>query len=67
MSKKELTVVGGPNGAGKSTFVSAFLAGRPMPQLCADSIALEFQHLDPIERQVAAGREFLLRIENNFP
>jgi predicted ABC-type ATPase len=66
VSTKELTVVGGPNGAGKSTFVAAFLADRPLPYLCADSIAREFQQLDPVSQQIAAGREFLLRIEKQL-
>ncbi len=61
MSQMELIVVGGPNGAGKSTFAAAYLAERPCPYLCADLIATEFQHLEPMSRQIAAGREFLSR------
>lgn len=63
VTAKELIVVGGPNGAGKSTFVAPFLADRPMPYLCADVIATEFQHLDATSQQIAAGREFLRRME----
>lgn len=63
MPQKELLVVGGPNGAGKSTFVATLLEERPRPYLCADLIALEFQHLDVVSRQLAAGREFIRRIE----
>jgi predicted ABC-type ATPase len=63
---KELLVIGGPNGAGKSTFVASYLAERPMAYLCADLIATEFSHLDPVSRQVAAGREFLRRIETQL-
>jgi predicted ABC-type ATPase len=66
MPKKELIVVAGPNGAGKSTFVASFLAERACPYLCADLIAAEFQHLDPISQQVAAGREFLRRAEEQL-
>jgi predicted ABC-type ATPase len=60
---KELIVVAGPNGAGKSTFAARILADRPMPYLCADMIATEFQHLDGMSQQIAAGREFLRRLE----
>jgi predicted ABC-type ATPase len=63
LATKELIVVGGPNGAGKSTFVGGYLAQRPMPYLCADRIATEFQNLDPISQQIAAGREFVRRME----
>jgi predicted ABC-type ATPase len=61
MPNKELIVVAGPNGAGKSTFVNGFLAERGCPYLCADLIATEFKHLDPVSQQIAAGREFLRR------
>ena len=63
---KELLVVAGPNGAGKSTFVASFVSERPIPYLCADVIAAEFQQLDPMFQQVAAGREFLRRIETQL-
>jgi predicted ABC-type ATPase len=66
MTKKELIIVGGPNGAGKSTYVAGFLEKRSCSYLCADLIASEFQHLDPISQQIAAGREFLRRIERQL-
>jgi predicted ABC-type ATPase len=66
MAGKELIVVGGPNGAGKSTFVASFLRDRRCPYLCADLIATEFPDLDPISQQIAAGREFLERIEQQL-
>jgi predicted ABC-type ATPase len=66
MPAKELVVVAGPNGAGKSTFVARFLHERPCPYLCADSIAKELPHLDPISQQIAAGRAFLQRIEEQL-
>jgi predicted ABC-type ATPase len=66
VSSKEIIVVAGPNGAGKSTFVASFTSDRPIPYLCADLIALEFPDLDPISQQVAAGREFLRRIEQQL-
>ncbi|MEX2091359.1 MAG: AAA family ATPase [Pirellulales bacterium] len=66
MSTKELLIVGGPNGAGKSTFVASFLSERSIPYLCADLIATEFQHLDPVSQQIAAGREFLRRMEGQL-
>jgi predicted ABC-type ATPase len=64
--QKELIVVAGPNGAGKSTFVASYLTERPCPYLCADVIAKEFPHLDPMSQQVAAGREFLRRLEEQL-
>jgi predicted ABC-type ATPase len=63
---KELLVVAGPNGAGKSTFVATFLSERSCPYLCADVIATEFPHLDPVSQQIAAGREFLRRMEQQL-
>jgi predicted ABC-type ATPase len=66
MSSKELIVVAGPNGAGKSTFVARFLKERSCPYHCADSIATEFSQLDPVSQQVAAGREFMRRIEDQL-
>jgi predicted ABC-type ATPase len=63
---KELLVVAGPNGAGKSTFVAKYLSAHPRPYLCADLIATEFPNLDPISQQIAAGREFLLRMEGQL-
>jgi predicted ABC-type ATPase len=63
---KELIVVAGPNGAGKSTFVRRYLFERPCTYLCADLIATEFPHLDPMSQQVMAGREFLRRIEDQL-
>jgi predicted ABC-type ATPase len=66
MGSKELHVVGGPNGAGKSTFVASYLVERQIPYLCADLIATEFPHLDPMSQQVAAGREFLRRSEEQL-
>jgi len=34
--------------------------------LCADLIATEFSHLDPVSQQIAAGREFLLRLDKQL-
>jgi len=62
-ARPRLLVVAGPNGAGKSTFIAELLAERPMPYLCADVIALEFPLLDEVSRQLAAGREFIRRVE----
>jgi predicted ABC-type ATPase len=66
MAKKELLVVGGPNGAGKSTFVASCLLERQIPYLSADLIATEFPHLDPMSQQIAAGREFFRRSEDQL-
>jgi predicted ABC-type ATPase len=46
--------------------VTSLLSERPCPYLCADLIAKEFPHLDPISQQFAAGREFLRRIEEQL-
>lgn len=64
--KKELIIAAGPNGSGKSTFVAEFLGERECPYLSADLIATEFGDLNPIERQIAAGREFLIRSEKQL-
>lgn len=66
LPQKELLVVGGPNGAGKSTFITSYLTEQQIPYLSADLIATEFSDLDPISRQVAAGREFLHRSEKQL-
>lgn len=66
MPPKELLVVAGPNGAGKSTFVVEFLAEVPCPYLCADLIATEYPDLHPMSRQIAAGREFLRRFDEQL-
>ncbi len=66
MSVKELIVVGGPNGAGKSTFVAKLLSEQPCPYLCADVIAHEFSHLNPVSQQIMAGREFLRRLDEQL-
>jgi predicted ABC-type ATPase len=66
VATKELIVVAGPNGAGKSTFVNSFLTERRWPYLSADLIAKEFPHLGPMSQQVAAGREFLQRLEEQL-
>jgi predicted ABC-type ATPase len=63
---KELIIAAGPNGSGKSTFISGLLAERPRPYLSADLIATEFPDLDALSRQLAAGREFILRAEQQL-
>jgi predicted ABC-type ATPase len=66
MSNKELIIAAGPNGAGKTTFVTGYLSELKCPYLSADLIATEFRHLEPMERQIAAGREFLVRSETQL-
>ena len=66
MPRKELIIAAGPNGAGKSTFISGLLAQRLRPYLSADLIATEFPDLDAISKQLAAGREFLHRVEQQI-
>jgi predicted ABC-type ATPase len=66
MPIKDLIVVAGPNGAGKSTFVTGLLSQKPRPYLCADAIAAEYQHLESLAKQIAAGREFLRRAEQQL-
>lgn len=66
MLSKELIVVGGPNGSGKSTFIGELLLARPMPYFSADLIATEFPSLDPVSKQLTAGREFIRRVDEQL-
>ena len=63
---KSLTVVGGPNGSGKTTFAEAYFAQQPQPFLSADSIAAELRPENPTAARIAAGREFLRRVERQL-
>jgi predicted ABC-type ATPase len=60
---KELVIVGGPNGSGKTTFAQSFRAEHSYPYLSADLIAAELSPADPTAARVAAGREFLRRLD----
>ena len=62
----EAVIVGGPNGSGKTTFVEQFLQGRGYPYLSADLIAAELSPGSPESAAIAAGREFLLRLEQTI-
>jgi len=66
LAKKELIVVGGANGSGKTTFVRKVLTSHPYPYLSADAIAAELAPHDVASAQIAAGREFLLRIDEHL-
>lgn len=66
MAPKELIVVGGPNGAGKTTFVEEYLRRRPIEYLGADQIAKELSPDSPESAAIAAGREFLLRVNERL-
>ncbi|WP_350211618.1 AAA family ATPase [Botrimarina sp.] len=60
---KRLLVVGGPNGAGKTTLARAYLASGDWLYLGADEIAKEMSPQRPESASVAAGREFVERLE----
>ncbi|MDZ4658778.1 MAG: AAA family ATPase [Bythopirellula sp.] len=63
MSSKELIIVGGPNGAGKTTFALQYVALHKLQFLSADAIAAEIAPENPASAKIAAGREFLKRLE----
>lgn len=63
MAAQEPLVVAGPNGSGKTTFAEEELDLRARPYLSADAIAAGLAPDDPTRERVAAGREFLRRID----
>jgi len=63
LKSKRLLVVGGPNGAGKTTLANAYLANGTWLYLGADKIATELCPEHPESVAVAAGREFVERLE----
>jgi len=63
LSSKRLLVVGGPNGAGKTTLANAYMAKDRWLYLGADLIAAEICPSRPESVAVAAGREFVERLE----
>ena len=60
---KELLLVGGPNGAGKTTFATEYVAQKGCTYLGADAIAYEMAPDDVASVAVAAGREFIYRLD----
>lgn len=60
---KELLLVGGPNGAGKTTFANEYVAQKGCTYLGADAIAYELAPDDVASVAVAAGREFIYRLD----
>ncbi len=66
MPTKKLIVVGGPNGAGKTTFVEEYLRRNPIEYLGADLIAAELSPGNPAIAAIAAGREFLRRVNEKI-
>lgn len=66
MAAKELFVVAGPNGSGKTTFAEEFLTQQQCIYISVDRIAEEIASNDPTSARVAAGREFLHRLEERL-
>lgn len=62
-TQPQLIVFGGPNGAGKTTLARAYAREHQLLYLAADDIAERLSPSDPAAAQLAAGREFLTRLD----
>jgi predicted ABC-type ATPase len=62
MNDRHLVIVGGPNGSGKSTFAEEYRIRYGITYLGADSIALELAPSNPLSAKVAAGKQFVHRL-----
>lgn len=60
---KQFTVIAGPNGSGKTTLAEEYLSQHSALYLGADAIAEELSPGTPETVQVAAGREFLVAVD----
>ena len=65
-NKPQMIIVGGPNGAGKTTFVLETQGERSITYIGADQIAAEIRPDNPAAIAIAAGREFLRRINESI-
>jgi predicted ABC-type ATPase len=63
MSRPELIIVGGANGSGKTTLALDLAALRGCPYLGADAIAEEISPGHPELVAIAAGKEFVRRVD----
>ena len=65
MAEPTVLIVGGPNGAGKTTLAAPYAEQKDLPYLAADRIAKERNPDHPYAARMAAGRQFLRRL-NTF-
>ena len=63
MASPTVLIVGGPNGAGKTTLAELYAEQKDRPYLAADRIAEEIDPDDPYAVRMAAGRQFLRRLD----
>ncbi|MEN1681809.1 MAG: AAA family ATPase [Planctomycetota bacterium] len=67
MPKKPLVLlVGGPNGSGKTSFARQALTTHDAEYLGADAIAAELAPKEPESAAIAAGREFVVRLNDRI-
>ena len=63
MASPTVLIVGGPNGAGKTTLAEPYAEQKNQSYLAADRIAEEIDPDDPYAVRMAAGRQFLRRLD----
>ena len=63
MAEPTVLIVGGPNGAGKTTLAAPYAEQKDLPYLAADQIAEDLNPDDPYAARMAAGRQFLRRLD----
>ena len=63
MASPTVLIVGGPNGAGKTTLAVPSAEQTERPCLAADWIAAGLNPDDPYAARMAAGRQFLRRLD----
>ena len=63
MALPTVLIVGGPSGAGKTTLAEPYAEQKNQSYLAADRIAEEIDPDDPYAVRMAAGRQFLRRLD----